>query len=292
MVKSMTGFGRGEARDDARKITVEIKSVNHRYLDLNIKLPRKLYAYEAQVRNYLKTYVFRGKVDVYISLEESAESTMALKYNHQIAAMYVKNIREISREFDLPYDITAGRLASMPDVFEREELPEDEEGLSALLQEALETAMEPFVVSREQEGERLAEDLQEKLKEMASYVGFLKQRSPEIVCEYTTRLREKIAALSADTSLDEGRIATEIVLYADKVCIDEEMVRLSSHVKEMRHMLGQCQQAGRKLDFIAQEMNREANTILSKSTDAQIAEVGISLKTLIEKIREQIQNLE
>lgn len=292
MVRSMTGFGRGEAADASRKITVEIKSVNHRYLDLNTKLPRKLYAFEGDVRNFLKSRITRGKVDVYVALEESAEGTVALKYNPEIAAMYVQNLKTMAQEFDLEYDIKTSHLSRFPDVFEMEELPEDAEELSSLLMEALSVATSQFIRNREEEGKRLSEDLLDKMDEMSSYVEVLERRSPQIVAEYAAKLKEKVADLLAEGHIDENRIASEIVLYADKVCIDEEMVRLRSHVEETKNMLASGTEVGRKLDFIAQEMNRESNTILSKSTDVEIAGIGISLKTLIEKIREQIQNLE
>lgn len=292
MAKSMTGFGRGEASDSSRKVTVEIRSVNHRYLDLNIKLPRKLNAFEAEIRSYLKGRILRGKVDLYVSLEESAEGKEVLQYHPQIAAMYVKNLKEASEALGLEYNLKISDLSRLPDVFEMVDLPEDEEELSSLLMEALALAMERFLRNRTEEGARLTEDLLHKVEEMQGLVGELERRSPEILEEYTTKLKERVHELLGGGHLDENRLAAEIVLYADKICIDEEMVRLKSHVQETIHVLESSEEVGRKLDFIAQEMNREANTILSKSTDVQIAGIGISLKTLIEKIREQIQNLE
>lgn len=292
MIRSMTGFGRGEAGDDSRKIIVEMKSVNHRYLDLNVKLPRKLNPFEAEVRNYLKSQIVRGKVDVYITMETSAEDAYVLHYNAKLAEMYVKTLKAMSEEFAIDYDLKATNLSRYPDVLEMEEAPENEEELQGLLMEALRNATEQFTENRQKEGARLQEDLLAKMDEMSGYVTVLEKRSPQIVEEYSTKLKAKIADLLSDGHVDENRIAAEIVLYADKVCIDEEMVRLRSHVEETRQVLCQETEVGRKLDFIAQEMNRESNTILSKSTDVEIAGVGISLKTLIEKVREQIQNLE
>lgn len=292
MIRSMTGFGRGEAGDDSRKIIVEMKSVNHRYLDLNVKLPRKLNSFEAEVRNYLKSQIVRGKVDVYITMETSAEDAYVLHYNAKLAEMYVKTLKAMSEEFAIDYDLKATNLSRYPDVLEMEEAPENEEELQGLLMEALRNATEQFTENRQKEGARLQEDLLAKMDEMSGYVTVLEKRSPQIVEEYSTKLKAKIADLLSDGHVDENRIAAEIVLYADKVCIDEEMVRLRSHVEETRQVLCQETEVGRKLDFIAQEMNRESNTILSKSTDVEIAGVGISLKTLIEKVREQIQNLE
>ena len=292
MVRSMTGFGRGEAGDTSRKIIVEMKSVNHRYLDLNIKLPKKLNPFESDVRNYLKSQIIRGKVDVYISLETSADEEYVLRYNAKLAEMYVNNLKAMSEEFGLEYDLKATHLSRYPDVLEMEEAQADEEELKGLLLEALQIATAQFGENRLKEGQRLQEDLLAKMDEMSGYVEILEMRSPQIVEEFSQRLKSKVKDLLEDGHIDENRIAAEIVLYADKVCIDEEMGRLKSHVEETKQVLNNDSEVGRKLDFIAQEMNREANTILSKSTDVEIAGVGISLKTLIEKVREQIQNLE
>ncbi|MCR5145617.1 MAG: YicC family protein [Lachnospiraceae bacterium] len=292
MARSMTGFGRGEFEDESHKIVVEMKSVNHRFLDLNIKLPRKLNAFEGDVRNYLKSRLNRGKVDVYINLEESAETSTSVKYNSEIAKMYLDNLNQMSQETGLDFDIKTSHLSRYPEVLELEEVPENEDDLLEILKKALEIATDQFIANRESEGERLKVDLISKVEEMDSYVDILERRSPEIVEEYSAKLREKVAFLLEDNKIDESRIASEIVIYADKVCIDEEMVRLRSHVNETKKVLEEDEETGRKLDFIAQEMNRESNTILSKSTDIEIANIGISLKTLIEKIREQIQNLE
>lgn len=292
MARSMTGFGRGEFEDSTHKIIVEMKSVNHRFLDLNIKMPRKLNAFEGDVRNYLKSRLIRGKVDIFINIEESAEAAISVKYNSEIANMYLDNLKKMSQEMELEFDIKTSHLSRYPDVLEVEDLQEDEENLAYILMKALELATDKFIENRESEGERLKADLIAKVEEMNSYVDILERRSPEIVQEYSDRLREKITNLVGDGNVDESRIASEIVIYADKICIDEEMVRLRSHVNETKKVLEENDEVGRKLDFIAQEMNRESNTILSKSTDIEIANIGIELKTLIEKIREQIQNLE
>lgn len=292
MVKSMTGFGRGEAQDEFRKITIEMKSVNHRYLDLNIKIPKSLNPFETEIRNYLKSRIVRGKVDVYVTLETAADQEYVLKYNSKLAEMYVGNIKAMADEFGLDYDLKATHLSRYPDVLEMEEAEADESELKVLLFEALEKAANQFGENRTKEGERLQKDLLDKMDEMSGYVSVLEKRSPEIIEEYTSRLKAKVNDLLEAGHIDENRIAAEIVLYADKVCIDEEMVRLRSHIEETKQVLLNDKEVGRKLDFIAQEMNRESNTILSKSTDVEIAGIGISLKTLIEKVREQIQNLE
>lgn len=292
MVKSMTGFGRGEAQDEFRKITIEMKSVNHRYLDLNIKMPKSLNPFETDIRNFLKSRIARGKVDVYVTLETSADQEYVLKYNKKLAGMYVDNVKAMAEEFGLDYDLKATHLSRYPDVLEMEEAQVDEGELKMLLFEALEKSCGQFGENRTKEGERLQKDLLDKMDEMSGYVAVLEKRSPEIIEEYTTRLKIKVKDLLEAGHVDENRIAAEIVLYADKVCIDEEMVRLRSHIEETKQVLQNDKEVGRKLDFIAQEMNRESNTILSKSTDVEIAGIGISLKTLIEKVREQIQNLE
>ena len=229
---------------------------------------------------------------MYISLEETADVGCRIVYNKNVAAMYLEHLDHMAEEFGLVNDITVSALSRYPDVLTTEEVEEDADDLKGLLWEALEIAMEQFLASRAAEGERLRTDLLEKMEEMAGCVRILEERSPEILEEYRARLREKVSELLEDQKVDENRLAMEVTVYADKICIDEEMVRLTSHVKETKEALSQEGEVGRRLDFIAQEMNREANTILSKSTDVEIANMGIVLKTLIEKVREQIQNVE
>lgn len=292
MIRSMTGFGRGVSLEGAKKITVEIKSVNHRYLDLSIKLPRKCNAFEGEIRSYLKSKILRGKVDVYVSLEESTDSACEILYNREVAARYLAHLHQMAEDFGLVNDVTVCTLSRYPDVLTVAETEDDAEDLRHLVFQAAEAALEQFLASRNAEGERLYADLTTKMEEMERYVGVLKNRSPQILDEYQERLREKVQELLADHQIDEGRIAAEVTVYADKICIDEEMVRLESHVQETKEALRSGAEVGRRLDFIAQELNREANTILSKSTDVTIANIGIDLKTLIEKVREQIQNIE
>lgn len=292
MIKSMTGFGRGEYASASEKVTVEIKSVNHRYLDLNLKLPKKFSAFENQMRNRLKQDLSRGKVDIYVSYESSADRNYSIQYNPMIASEYYENLKKMASDLSLSDDITVTKLAQFPDVFEIREAGADEEELWDLLSHALDLAIEQFISNRENEGERLKVDLLGKMDEMETLVGYIETRSPEILDEYKERLRRKIDELLEDRQIDENRIAMEVTLYADKICVDEELVRLKSHIHEAREALENMDEVGRKMDFLAQEMNRESNTILSKSTDVAIADCGITLKTLIEKIREQIQNLE
>ena len=292
MIKSMTGFGRGEAFVDNRKFTVEMKSVNHRYLDVNIKMPKKLSFFESSIRNFLKKSIERGKVDVFISYEDYNENNYALRYNEELAGEYLMHLKSMAVQFGIENDIKTSVLSRYPEVLTMEEQDVDEKELWSVLEQALAQACEQFVESRKTEGENLKKDLCEKLDEMLSYVDYIEERSPKILEEYRARLEEKVKELLGNTSLDESRIAAEVVLYADKICVDEEIVRLRSHVSSTKDILNQGGSVGRKLDFIAQEMNREANTILSKANDLIIADVGINLKTDIEKVREQIQNIE
>lgn len=292
MIYSMTGFGRAEASEGKRKFTVELKSVNHRYLDLNIKMPKQLNALESEIRSLLKEQIGRGKVDVYITCEKEHEDAVSLKYNASLAASYLKYLRAMAEEFELEDDIRVSTLSRYPDVFVMEEPPADEEELWNGLREALTGACRQFVAARAAEGENLKADLLDKLEELLSDVQFIEKRSPEIMAEYRQRLEDKVKELLGDRQLDDARIATEVTIYADKICVDEETVRLKSHIFSMKDALTKGGAIGRKLDFIAQEMNREANTILSKANNIEISDVGINLKTGIEKIREQIQNIE
>ena len=292
MLKSMTGFGRCEQVTDQYKISVEMKAVNHRYLDLGIRMPKKFSRFENAVRTFLKEYVKRGKVDLFISFEDYTESELCVRYNQRLAEEYVDCFKKMEEAFGLPNDMTVSALARLPEVLTMEQVPEDEERLWEILSGALKEAAENLVHSREAEGEHLRQDLLEKLNYMEGLVAFIKERAPVILKEYRARLEDKVKELLDGSSIDEGRIAAEVVIYADKICVDEETVRLRSHIDSTKRELMQGENVGRKLDFIAQEMNREANTILSKSSDPAISDQAIALKTEIEKIREQIQNIE
>ena len=289
MIKSMTGFGRCEIQQDSKKFTVELKSVNHRYLDVNIRMPKKLNFFETSIRTLLKSYANRGKVDIFITYEDLSQAQSSVKYNPLIAAEYMKYFKQMEEEFGLENDISVSALARFPEVLTMEEQVEDEEELWNGLKKALEGAFAQFVETRITEGENLKKDILTFLEQEVSAV---EERSPQIVAEYRQKLEEKVAELLADTQLEENRLAAEVILYADKICTDEEVVRLKSHIQHMRATLEEKEGIGRKLDFIAQEMNREANTILSKANDLEISDTGINLKTDIEKVREQIQNIE
>lgn len=292
MIKSMTGFGRCEIAQGNRRFTAEIKSVNHRYLDMNIKMPKKLNFFESSIRKLLKEFIERGKVDVFITYEDDTEELFSLKYNQEIAAQYLSHLKEMAEQFGLENDIRVSALSRYPEVFTMEDAGFDEEELWSGLSKAVRGAALQFTESRTTEGERLKKDLTDKLSGMLAYVGFIEERSPVIMKHYRERLEEKVQELLGDRQIDDARIAAEVVLFADKICVDEETVRLRSHIKSSMETLEAGGSVGRKLDFIAQEMNREANTILSKANDLEISDTGINLKTDIEKVREQIQNIE
>ena len=292
MIKSMTGFGRGEIVKGNRKISVEIKSVNHRYLEAGIKMPKKLNVFESSMRDLLKKYATRGKIDIFINYEDDSESQVNLKFNQNIADEYMAIFNNMSEKYNLKNDMTVGGLARFPEVITMDEVQEDEEELWHFIEEAMKAALEQFVNTRILEGENLKKDLLGKLDHMEELVAFVEKRSPEIMKEYRSKLESKVKELLGDTTIDESRIATEVIIYADKICVDEETVRLRSHIEHARKCLNEDGGIGRKMDFIAQEMNREANTTLSKANDIEISNAAIDLKTEIEKVREQIQNIE
>lgn len=292
MIKSMTGFGRCEAAENNRKFTVEIKAVNHRYLDVSIKMPKALNYFESAVRSELKKYISRGKVDVFVTYEDFSEHTCTVRYNKEVAQEYLFYLKQMAEDFGLDNDVRVSSLSKYPEVFTMEEAGVDEEELWKELQKAVEGAAKMFVESRITEGERLKEDLLEKLDGMLKLVDFIEERSPQLVAEYRRKLEDKVKELLGDNTVDESRILTEVTIFADKICVDEEIVRLRSHIETTREALQEGGSIGRKLDFIAQEMNREANTTLSKANDLEISNCAIELKTEIEKVREQIQNIE
>lgn len=293
MIKSMTGFGRCEIMEGERRFTVEIKGVNHRYLDTNIRMPKKLNFFETAIRSLLKQSIQRGKVDIFIIYEDLSESQVALKYNETLAAEYLSYFQKMADAFSLENDIRVSSLSRYPEILTMEEQAPDEEKLWVGLKSALDGAIEQFVETRGLEGENLKKDLTGKLDGMLKMVECIEERAPQIIAEYRKKIEKKVKELLEDTQIEDSRIAAEVVIFADKICTDEEVVRLKSHVEHMKETLHSDENGiGRKLDFIAQEMNREANTILSKANDLEISNLGIELKTEIEKIREQIQNIE
>ncbi|MCI6019068.1 MAG: YicC family protein [Clostridiales bacterium] len=292
MIKSMTGFGRCEVADENRKMIVEMKAVNHRYCDINIKIPKKLGFFESTIRALMKKYIQRGKIDVFITYEDYTEHNVCLKYNQELAAEYYEKLCKMSEYFGIDNDIKVSHLSRYPEILTLEEQTVDEEELLKLIEKAVCGACEKFVETRVIEGEQLKNDLLGKLDGMLTMVAYIEERSPQIVREYQDKLTAKVNELLENSTVDENRILTEVTIFADKICVDEETVRLKSHIQSAKDTLLAGGGVGRKLDFIAQEMNREANTILSKANDLDISNKAIDLKTEIEKVREQIQNIE
>lgn len=291
-LKSMTGFGRAEVSNDQYRLSVEVKSVNSRFLDLSIKMPKKFNALEANIRNTVKEYISRGKVDLFITYESFSEKGKALRLDLPLAKEYLESMRMLVNALGVEDNVKVTNLASLPDVLVLSEESEDDDALWESLKPSLTGALERFSETRVMEGENLQKDLLGKLDEMEAIVNRIDERSPEITATYEARLRAKVSELLEGTGIDEARIVQEVTIYSDKICTDEERVRLHSHIKNMRTKLQNGGLVGRELDFVAQEMNREANTTLSKANDLIVSEDAIGLKTLIEKIREQIQNLE
>lgn len=295
MIKSMTGFGRCLLENEKHRILVELKAVNHRYCEISIKMPKKLGFFEPNIRNLLKTYVERGKIDVFIVYEDFTKKNECVKYNSGIAKEYMSCIERMAEEFGIANDMTASMLSKMPDVLTLEEQETDEDEIWSELEPVLKSAFAQLVKTREAEGQHLRNDILGKLESMRQAVDAIEVRSPQIISEYRAKLREKVDELLGDSGkVDEAALATEIVIFADKICVDEETVRLKSHITAMQDAMNNDASSGvgRRLDFVAQEMNREANTILSKANDMTVSDYAIQLKTDIEKIREQIQNIE
>ncbi|AYA99456.1 YicC/YloC family endoribonuclease [Lachnoanaerobaculum umeaense] len=292
MIKSMTGFGRAEEITGDYKLSIEIKSVNHRYLDLNIKMPRRFFPFEAEIRNVVKKYVSRGKVDLFINYLDFKDKASGVYLNKNIVKKYLDIGLELCKDYKITDDLKVSHILNLPDVISIDEPKLDEEEIKALLFKVLEEACKSFYYTREAEGEKLLEDVSSKLELLTSTTDDIRERYPIVLEEYKNKLLLKVNELLNGAGIEENRIATEVTLFADKICVDEEVVRLISHINAMSDEMKLDIGIGRKLDFIAQEMNREANTILSKSTDLNISNYAIILKTEIEKIREQIQNIE
>ena len=299
MIYSMTGFGRSEYSDEARRVIIEIKSVNHRYCDVNIKLPRSISRFEPELRKRLKNYVERGKVDVFITYTSLKSSGYLVKYDKEILQQYMDHFKAIEKDFGLEEEYKPTVVARFPDVFTVEEnfYVEDEE--YQIIEKVLDEAGAQFMESRAKEGANLTKDLLDKMDELEELTCKVEKLAPKIIEEYQAKLTEKVANLLDTANIDENRIVQEVTIYADRVAVDEELVRLHSHIKAVRDMLtqtdkqsGDSNSIGRRLDFIVQEMNREANTTLSKSDTLAVTDIGINMKTCIEKVREQVQNLE
>ena len=292
MVNSMTGYGRSELADKERKVTAEMKSVNNRYLDVNIRLPRRLNFLESAVREELKRFIRRGKVDLFLTCDDLTEGSLCLKYNRALAMEYGRCLKQLAQDLEVPFSPDLAQIAQLPEVFAMEEQAVDAEALWPLLKRAIDEAGAAFAQSRAREGLFLQKDLTAKLDELETHVRFVEEKAPALVAAYRENLFARVGELMRESTPDEGRLLQEVTIYADKVCVDEELVRLRSHIEAMRSALAAGEAVGRRLDFLAQEMNREANTILSKSDDLEASAHAIEMKTGIEKIREQIQNIE
>ena len=292
MVRSMTGYGKAEAANEKYVFTIELKSVNHRYLDINVRIPKALIYYESAIRSCVKERLDRGKVDIFVSYKKDTSNSNMISYDPAAVKGYLDCFSRIENEFGLENDIKMSAMIRLPDVIVEDDEEFEKETTEALLLNALNDAIDSFIAEREREGEKLKENLLEKLNELVFAVEEIEKIYPDMLSEYRDKLELRLKELLENTAIEESRILAEATLYADKTCVDEETVRLRTHIESMRSTLLKGGVCGKKLDFITQEMNREANTILSKANSIDITDIGILMKTGIEKIREQIQNIE
>lgn len=292
MVKSMTGYGRCEETVGGRRITVELKSVNHKYFEFSPRVTRGYGFLEDKLKTYVQSRVARGKIDLFLSIETLEDADVIVSVNHSLAAGYIAALREITERYKLPDTVTVNSLSRYSDIFSVHKAPEDEEAIWAAVKTVLEKAVDAFIAMRETEGRRLYDDVMSRAAVILELVGKIEARSPETVKEYRERLEAKLREVLSDTTIDEQRILTEAAIFADKVAVAEETVRLRSHFEQLKALLNAEEPSGRKMDFLVQEMNRETNTIGSKASDSQIAYMVVDIKAEIEKIREQVQNIE
>ncbi len=293
MLRSMTGYGKCQVDSRIGRIKIDIKSVNHKYCDISLKAPRIFNEFDNYIKRTVKERIGRGKIDIYIILETTENSEYNLSYNKSTVNKYIEIVEEISKENNLPQNYNAIDIMRFPDVFVKNEVNMDDNELKSILDNALSIALDSYISAKETEGKQLEKDILVKLDTISGYVDEIADRAPLVFEEYKTKITNKVHELLGDDKIDERLLATELVLYSDKICIDEEMVRLRSHIKAMTETINAASEPiGKKLDFMTQELNREANTILSKANDKVLSGLGISLKTEIEKIREQIQNIE
>ena len=292
MIKSMTGYGSAKGCCEGLNIGIELRSVNNRYLDCSVRLPRGFLFAEEAVKSRVQTHISRGKIDVYVSVDSTGADAMVVKVNEKLAAGYVEAVRQLADAYGLENSLTATALGRMPDVLSVEKHDADADAVTAAISETAEQALLAYDDMRRREGQKLHDDISGRLDTIERYVGEIERRSPETVREYRERLWKKMSEVLQNTALDEQRILLEAGIFADKVAVDEETVRLRSHIAQMRSMLAEGSPIGRKMDFLVQEFNRESNTIGSKCNDSAVTKIVIELKSEIEKIREQIQNIE
>ncbi len=292
MLKSMTGYGRGEAVIGGRHIVFEIKSVNHKFFEFNARLPRGYLFLEDKLKTYVQGRISRGKVDVFLQIEALEDAEVQVLVNHSLADAYVRAFQDLKERYSLTDSVTLSLLSRCPDLLAVSKAPEDEETVWASVQQVAAEAVDSFLKMRESEGARLKADILEKAGRIGDLVTRVEQLTPQTVNDYRQRLRVKIEELLGDNRLDEQRVLTEVAVFADKVAVDEETVRLRSHIQQLKTLVEALEPVGRKIDFLIQEMNREANTIGSKSLNSEIAYLVVDMKSEIEKIREQVQNVE
>lgn len=292
MIKSMTGYGRAEETVDGRDIVVEIKSVNHRYFEFSSRTSRGYNFLDEKLKSYLQGKIARGKVDVFVTIQTVEDVASEVHVNHSLAAGYVNALRELQEHYDLTDDISVSAVARYTDIFSVHKAAEDEDAAWEAVRQVLDEALEHFFAMREAEGARMKADMEERAQVILSLVEKIDARSPETVKEYQEKLQQRLHEMLQEVKVEEQRLVTEAAIFADKVAVAEETVRLRSHFDQMQTMLSSDQTVGRKLDFLVQEMNREANTIGSKAQDADIAHMVVDMKAEIEKIREQVQNVE
>ena len=292
MIRSMTGYGRAVQMIDGREITVELRSVNNRYLDCTVKLPRMFSFAEDSVKNRVKAAVSRGKVDVYIGVNAAQAADVQVAVNRPVLESYLAALRQIESEYGVRDDVTVMSLARLPDVFSVEKTEEDEQKLTQDILSVAEEAISRYNTMRETEGAALEADLRSRAATILERVALVEARSPVTVAEYRERLRQKMQEVLQNTAIDEGRILQEAAIYADRIAVDEETVRLRSHLAQLGDMLTKGGAIGRKLDFLLQELNRETNTIGSKCNDLELSNIVVEMKAELEKIREQTQNIE
>ena len=292
MIKSMTGFGRCLESVDGKTIIVEIKSVNHRYYEFTSRVPRSCGYLDEKLKSFIQGKVSRGKIDVGVSIQSDGVSDEKIEVNSEVAKGYITALRSANEELGLEDDLTLSRIMRLPDIFDVKKIEEDEETVWNEVKLVAEKALERFVAMREAEGEKMREDILSRLDYITGLVEKIEKKSPETTEKYRKKLFDKISEVLKDTNVDEQRILTEAAIFSEKTAVDEETVRLRSHINQFRSMLELDEPVGRKLDFLIQEFNREANTIGSKAQDAKITKTVVELKSEIEKIREQIQNIE
>jgi len=288
----MTGYGRFEHVDENRKIIIDLRSVNHRYCDITVKVPRAYSYLEDKIKEYVASNISRGKVEVFLYIENYTSNDKVVTVDHVLAENYYSVLKELKETYDLRNDVGISDLARFSDIFVTRQQDEDKDKAWEMVKTCLAPAVDDFVAMRVREGERLKENLLERARAIKGLVAQIAERSPEMLKEYEARLRARIDELLGDFKADEGRILTEVGVMADKVCVDEELVRLNSHFEELEKILALSEPVGRKLDFLVQEINRETNTIGSKANDFGLAKCVVEIKSEIEKLREQIQNIE